>query len=102
MDFHPLILALDPPIEDIAAKWASLAIFRIIDRAEEQFERVQIQYQLELLCRKSGIEYSSLNFASWSIGQDFLGSSDQRFRRSSRVFSMQRSRHVFGVFKDHL
>eukprot|EP01035_Chromulina_nebulosa_P029685 gene29685-39367_t len=52
--FHPLLLAMDPPIEDILVKLVSLAIFRIIERAEEQFERVQIQYQLELLCRQSG------------------------------------------------
>ena len=42
-EFHPLLLGMDPPIEDISAKWASLTIFHIIQRAEEQFERTQIK-----------------------------------------------------------
>ena len=81
---------MDPPIEDILVKLISLAIFRIIERAEEQFERVQIQYQLELLCRQSGVKYSSLKFASWSIGHDFMGSSAMRFRRHAAYLPVGR------------
>lgn len=74
---------MDPPIEDIMAKWASLRIFHIIRRAEEKYQRLQIKHQLELLCRHSGVDFSSINFSSWSIGKDFLdsSSSDLLFRR---------------------
>ena len=56
-------------------------IVHSIQRSEEQFERVQIQNQLEQLCDQKNVDVSSLNFTSWSIGNDFLGSSDLRSRR---------------------
>lgn len=89
---------MDPPIEDILVKLVSLAIFRIIERAEEQFERVQIQYQLELLCRQSGVKYSSLKFASWSIGHDFMGSSALRFRRHAAYLPVGRDSSAADMF----
>lgn len=81
---------MDPPIEDIAAKWVSLVIFHMIQRAQERFERSQIKYQLELLCMESGVKFSSLDFSSWSIGSDFLEPSELRFRRCATYFSVQR------------
>lgn len=81
---------MDPPIEDISAKWACLTICQIILRAEEQFERCQIKYQLELLCTQNGVNFADLDFTSWSIGKDFLGSSDLRFRRCAPYLSVQR------------
>lgn len=90
---------MDPPIEDIVLKLISLAIFHIIERAEEQFERVQIKYQLELLCRQSGVEYSSLKFASWSIGHDFMGSSSaMRFRRHAAYLPVGRDSSAADMF----
>ena len=40
---------MDPPIEEIVAKWASSAIIHIVETAEEKLEQVQISFHAELL-----------------------------------------------------
>lgn len=85
---------MDPPIEDIVAKWTSLAVFHTIQRAEDKYERAEIRHQLELLCKQKNIQISSLNFSSWSIGKDFLPSysslDDLRSRRSAAYLTAGR------------
>jgi hypothetical protein len=85
---------MDPPIEDIVAKWVSLAVFHTIQRAEDMYERAEIRHQLELLCKQKNIQVSSLNFSSWSIGKDFLPSysslDDLRSRHSAAYLNADR------------
>ena len=69
---------MDPPIEDIAAKWASIAIVHNIQRSEEQFEQTQIKFQLERAalpaeqCRYFEIELGIIVVVHWERLPRFL------------------------------
>ena len=77
---------MDPPIEDIIAKWASVVIFRTIQVAEDDFEMDQIKFHESLMLAKSYPTSPNLYLTYWFLGSDFLKNPADNLKRPSAYF----------------
>lgn len=87
---------MEPPIEDLVAKWASLAITHLVHTAQKKFEQAQISIFLEKSCEDAGIKMSSLG-SLWPVGDEHKDP-NLSFRRCATFLpTSERGSQVIGL-----